>query len=275
MRCRECGTEGTGNYCAQCGAPLEEAGSRCGECGADVDPGDRYCTECGAAVDGGGSKPWTAYLPWILSGLALVSFAVAITLFVQTQTSPRGEGTITGNLPGEEAPAAGGQGGAAGPGASGSASGPGPGSGGMPSAGELADMDPREAGDRLFDRTMRLRASGDTGRARFFARMGRRAYGRMAASELDADARFHIGLLALVQGDTAAARSRAESILEEDADHLLGLILAARSAASPDRASAYRSRFLEAAASADLDERPAYRAHRRLIESARTEFGEG
>lgn len=265
MRCRECGTEGTGSYCAQCGAPLEDPGRRCGDCGAEVEPGDRYCTACGAALAGGGDKPWTAYLPWVLSALALIAFAVAITLFVQGQASPReAGGTMTGSLPGEDAPAS--AGGAASAGAPGSEE-------GMPTAGELRDMPPREAADRLFDRTMRVRAAGDTSRARFFARMGRRAYGRVPDGEMDADARFHVGLLALVEGDTAAARSRARGVLSDEPDHLLGLILAYRSAGSAAERETYSDRFLEAAASADLSSRSSYEAHRTLIENARSELG--
>lgn len=263
MRCRECGTEGSGNYCAQCGAPLDAAERRCGACGAEVSVDARYCTECGESLSGGGDKPWTAYLPWALSALALVVFAVAITLFVQTQTSPReAGGTMTGSLPGDDAAAS-----AGGP------QGEATGGGAMPSAGDLADMSPREAADRLYDRTMRVRASGDTGRARFFARMGRRAYARVPDSRMDADARFHVGLLALVQGDTAAARSLAEAILEERPDHLLGLILGLRSASGEEGRRRYRERFREAAASADLSARPEYEAHRSLIENLREELG--
>lgn len=271
MRCRECGAEGTGNYCAQCGAPLQAAERRCGECGAGVDADARYCTECGEALSGGGSKPWTAYLPWALSALALVAFAVAITLFIQTQTSPRQAGSPpTGSLPGEDAAASGGSGGMAGGGARGE--GAAGSNGSMPSAGELANMPPRQAADRLFDRAMRVRAGGDTSRARFFARMGRQAYERVPASEMDADARFHVGLLALMQGDTAAALSRARAILEEDSGHLLGLILGFRSSAGEEARREYRQRFLDAASSADLSGRPSYEAHRTLIEDLRTEL---
>jgi len=272
MRCRECGSEGSGNYCAQCGAPLEAAKRRCRECGAEVDADARYCTECGEPLAGGGDKPWTAYLPWALSALALVAFAVAITMFIQTQTSPRQAGSPpTGSLPGEDAAAA--SGGAGGGMTDGGMSGGGAASGGsMPSAGELANMAPREAADRLFDRAMRVRASGDTSRARFFARMGMKAYARVPDSEMDADARFHIGLLALVQGDTATARSRAQAILERDDDDLLGLILAMRSASDGPGRDEYRQRFLDAASSADLGSRPAYEAHRTLIENLQQEL---
>ncbi len=271
MRCRECGTEGTGNYCAQCGAPLQAAEERrCAECGADVDADARYCTECGEPVSGGGSKPWTAYLPWALSALALVAFAVAITLFIQTQTSPRQAGRpATGSLPGDDAAAPAGE---TGGGMGGGATGGGASGGSMPSAGELADMPPRQAADRLFDRAMRLRASGDTSRAAFFARMGRKAYARVPASQMDADARFHVGMLALAEGDTAGARSRAEEILSADSDHLLGLILAFRSSREEEARRGYRKRFLAAASSADLSSRSAYEAHRTLIENLQEEL---
>lgn len=272
MRCRECGSEGSGNYCAQCGAPLQAAEERrCGECGAEVDADARYCTECGEPVaGGGGDKPWTAYLPWALSALALVAFAVAITLFLQTQTSPRQAGSPpTGSLPGEDAAASAG---GAGGGTGGGSMGGGASGGSMPSAGELANMPPRQAADRLFDRAMRVRASGDTSRAAFFARMGRKAYARVPASEMDPDARFHVGMLALVQGDMAGARSRAEEILSGDSDHLLGLILALRSAGDGAQREEYRQRFLEAAGSADLSGRPAYEAHRTLIENLQEEL---
>lgn len=270
MRCSECGTEGSGNYCAQCGAPLGGDERRCDECGAEVPAGARYCTECGEALSGGADKPWTAYLPWALSALALVVFAVAITMFVQSQASPReAGGTMTGSLPGEDAAAAQGggmaQGGAPQGGATGGAA--------MPSAGDLADMSPREAADRLYDRAMRVRARGDTARARFFARMGQRAYARVPDSEMDTDARFHVGLLALLQGDTAAAQSQAEAILEGRPEHLLGLILGLRSSSSEEGRRRYRERFREAAASADLASRPEYEAHRSLIENLREELG--
>lgn len=270
MRCRECGSEGTGNYCAQCGAPLRSAEERrCAECGAGVDADDRYCTECGEPLPGGGSKPWAAYLPWALSALALVAFAVAIALFIQTQTSPRQAGSPpTGSLPGEDAAAPAGGAGTGG----GGMSGDGASRGSMPSAGDLANMSPREAADRLFDRAMRVRSGGDTSRAAFFAKMGRQAYGRIPASQMDADARFHAGMLALVQGDTAAAGTRAEEILSADPDHLLGLVLAIRSAAGAQAREDYRERFLAAASSADLSGRPSYEAHRTLIESLQEEL---
>lgn len=212
----------------------------------------------------------TARLPWILSGLALVAFAVSIAFLVRGQASPR-----TGDDPPTGSVITGGGGRMEGADPSGSAEAP---SGGeMPDASELAQMAPREAADRLFNRVMRLRSAGDTaGRAPFFARMGVRAYRRVPAEEAGADLRFHVGLLQLVQGNAEAAGAEADSILGEEPGHLLGLYLAARAAeaAGNDRsARTWWDSLRSAASRADLDGRPEYRSHRALLEESVSEAG--
>lgn len=257
-RCRECGAEGEGSFCSQCGAPLEGRGRSCESCGAELDPGDRYCSGCGAAVGERVRKPLVAYLPWILSGLALILFAVAIALFLQSEASPRAEGMPpTGSVI---------QGGSGGDGSAGGPAGTGS-DAEMPSAAEIANMDPRVAAGRLFERTMREQEAGDPERARFFAGMAREAYDRLPRGEWDPDAHFHVGLLALVQEDSAAARARADRILSLSSDHLLGHLLAARAASTSSRRAAHLERFRRAADTADLGSRPEYEAHRALIES--------
>lgn len=288
MECRECGEEGTGNYCARCGAPLgagEE--ERCAGCGADL-PGDaHFCPDCGEPVRERPEKEPADYLPWALSGLALVAFALGVTLLVQEQASPRRPGAPpTGGViesgtpgdadrPGGVAPGEGTRDGAGPmPGGAGASPGAGgtEGGGAMPSAEELAEMPPREAADRLFDRTMRLRAAGDPeGRAPFFARMGVRAYRRVPPSEVDADLRFHFGLLELVRGRPDAAAAVADTILSGEPAHLLGLLLAARAAgAQGDDGAArrWRDSLRAAAGRTSLDARPEYRAHDALLEEA-------
>lgn len=278
MKCPRCGEEGEGRYCARCGTRLAEEGRMtCPSCGTPASSEALYCTECGEPLRERPEKGARQYLPWALSGLALVAFAVAIAFWVQSQSSPRapgapptggvisgGSGMMAGENPEERGgPMGGGPGGATQEGAAG---------GGMPSAQELAQMPPREAADRLYNRAMSLREQGDPeGRAAFFARMGVRAYQRVPAAERDADMRFHLGLLHLVREDVAAAAAQADSILSADADHLLGLMLAARAAeAGGDTGAAerWRDSLAAAARAADLDGRPAYRAHRDLIEEA-------
>lgn len=255
--CPRCGSEALGNFCAQCGAPLRaEAGSprHCTSCGTQLSPGALYCQECGEAVGAPPGKPRSAALPWILSGTALVAFCVVIAFLVVGGSGPRtGDAPLTGGIVrGEDVGASGGAG-----------------SDAMPSAAELAQMPPREAADRLFDRAMREHEGGDFERARFFARMGLQAYGQLPPGEVDADARFHIGLLQLLQGDRAGARETAATILDEEPDHLLGLLLAARTAGlEGDSATArsYRDRLRSAIAAGGIPDRPEYEAHRSLIE---------
>ena len=256
-RCEGCGHEGEGRFCAHCGRPMPgvEGGARfCSACGAEVESGALYCADCGAPLGGRPRKPIAQRLPWILSGLALVAFAVAISLMIGESTGERAEGMPpTGAVipsPGQ-----------AGAGAA----------GGMdPSGVDLSSMSPREAADRLFDRAMRTEAQGDTARARFFARMGVQAYDAMPESELDSDARFHIGLLQLMQGETAAAGRSAQAILTRAPRHLLGLILAARVADVEGdveaRAEARRS-FLAALEDERATRRPEYEQHAGLIDA--------
>lgn len=198
-------------------------------------------------------KSLGARLPWVLSALALVAFSVVIALLVQGNSSARtGDMLPTGNLPG--------MGGA--PGAEASEA-------GMPSMEELVAMGPRAAADRLFERAMREHETNPAGAARF-VQMGLRAYAGVPAEEMDADGRFHLGLLQLLSGDPAAARATGERILSGDPDHLLGLILLARvddfegdGVAAAGRREALR-RIIEEAGG--IPGRQEYQAHRALIE---------
>lgn len=269
MKCPRCGEEGEGRFCARCGTALApDAELPCPSCGTPAEPDALYCVECGEPLRERPGKGLKGYLPWILSGLALTAFAVAIAYFVQAETAPRrpGDPPTGGVISGGSGMMEGVDPGAAQEGDAGAAA------GGMPSAEELAGMPPREAADRLFNRAMSLREQGDPGgRAAFFAQMGVRAYQRVPPERVDADMRFHLGLLQIVQGDPAAASAQADTILAGEADHLLGLLLAARAAeAGGDSAAAdrWRDSLATAAREADLDGRPAYRAHRNLIEEA-------
>ena len=253
--CRSCGAEGAGRYCSRCGTAYSTAAA-CPHCGGQVKRDAIYCSACGERVGPTARKPAAAYLPWVLSGLALLAFALAISFFVQDQSAPRQPGeTITGGLPdATAAPAA-----AGGPAA------------GMPSAEELARMSPREAADRLYDRAMREAESGDPGRAEFFAEMGVDAYARVPANEVDGDLRFHVGLLHLVAGDVAAARSGAEAFLDEDPRDLFGLMLLARAAQTEkDEAETERAmaRLREAVADGESPRDPRYEPHADLIEAS-------
>ena len=267
--CSACGASGDGNFCARCGKPLTDPAARaatCPACGTGLEPDALYCSECGAPVAAPPPKPMRDRLPWILSGLALVAFAVAISLMLGDSVGERAEGMPpTGAVipsPGQE----GGMGGGAGPGA-GAAD---------PSRIDLSSMSGREAADRLFDRAMRTEAAGDSAQGRFFADMGLQAYGGLPPGDIDADARFHIGLLRLMTGDPAGARASADAILAGNPDHLLAWILrinVAEALADEAELAEARERFRSALASERAAGRPEYAQHAGLIDEQARRVG--
>lgn len=184
--------------------------------------------------------------------MALIAFSLAIALLVQHRSGVRAAG---GSLTGGPIGTAG--------------SGEGAPGGGMPTAGELADMSPREAADRLFDRAMREGEEGDPERSQFFAEMALTAYGRVGMGDLDTDAFFHIGLLHLAMGDPGAARGIGEALLSTDSEQLYGLVIEARAADAEGRtedAAATRERLRAAIEGGVSLDDPAYAPHRSLIE---------
>jgi predicted nucleic acid-binding Zn ribbon protein len=270
MRCPSCGTEGNGNFCSGCGTRMSADGG-CPHCGSPLSEDALFCGECGKPVASRQRKSARAYVPWILSGLALVAFSVAIALFVQSASTPRaGDMPLTGGISSAEPPSAAG-------GASPETAGGGSAGAAMPSGAELANMTPRQAADRLFDRAMTERESGDPERGLFFAQMAIQAYGQMPPAELDADAHLHLGLLQLALGNAEGARAAATTILGPNPNQLFGLLLQVRVAeegGDPAAIEAARDRFREAVAAGETPGLPAYEPHRGLLENFVAELGE-
>jgi hypothetical protein len=233
------------------------ASGRCSKCGAGLDADALFCGSCGEPTGHRPPKGKGAYLPWVLSAFALVAFAIAITMFIQGQTSQRvGDMPITGALPEAERmePSGAPMGGA------------GAGPGGV----DLNSMTPRQAADRLFDRVMRTSEAGSTAEAQQFAAMAVQAYGMLPPAEVDADARFHLGLLHMVLDDPDAADREADLILAVEPDHLLALALKARVAQRREdaaaRAEAY-GRFLDALPAGLASGKIEYQMHDAMLES--------
>lgn len=87
---------------------------------------------------------------------------------------------------------------------------------------------PREQADRLFNRIMTERESGDTAKARFFLPMGIMAY--QQAGDLEPDGLYHLAILQSSAGKSADAVATAQRILAALPDHLLALGAAAEAA---------------------------------------------
>lgn len=243
--CSGCGTPGGGDFCTRCGKPMHAVG-QCGSCGSACETGALYCSECGSPLGRPPVKSLRARLPWILSGLALVAFAVAISLMIREGTGERAPGMPpTGSIIEGSQPATG------------------------PRAIDLSSMSAQQAADRLFDRTMREESAGDTARALTFANMAVQAYSMVPAAELDADAYFHLGLLELMRGQPDAAALHAEAILAAAPDHLLGWVLKERVAERRGDAAGARqarNRFLGALESQRAMNLEEYAQHRGIID---------
>src|SRR5216117_736819 len=209
--CPSCGSPATGRYCANCGAPL--AGAACASCAAELSPGAKFCHRCGAAVRSSAStrESRTNALPWIVAALAFLAlFAMAAgrgfnasrgstidgsqNALPQVGLDDRG-GAAEDQAPGIRAP-------------------------------DISSLSPQERADRLYNRVMLLATQGKIDSVQFFAPMALTAYQML--SPLNADQRYDMGRIGEVAGALLLAKAQADTILRENPNHLLGLILEAR-----------------------------------------------
>jgi mono/diheme cytochrome c family protein len=136
---------------------------------------------------------------------------------------------------------------------------------------DLSTMTPRTAADRLFNRVMTAGERGDSDEVARFAPMAVQAYRRVA--NLDADARYHLGLLYLQLNDLAATRGQIEKLRQQKPRHLLAFVLAheaAKRADEPAAAMQVRTEFAAAYKAEIARLRPEYEAHRVSIEQLRS-----
>ncbi len=90
---------------------------------------------------------------------------------------------------------------------------------------DISQMSPEERANRLFNRVMILAEAGKNDSVRFFLPMALGAYSQLPT--LDADARYHVGLLQLAGGDPSAALAQADTIQRAIPTHLFIYVLRA------------------------------------------------
>ena len=120
---------------------------------------------------------------------------------------------------------------------------------------DISSLSPQERADRLYNRVMLLASQGKIDSVQFFAPMALTAYQML--SPLNADQRYDMGRIGEVAGALPLAKAQADTILGENPNHLLGLILEARLATLAGDTTALRSyeRRLIAAQKAELARR--------------------
>jgi hypothetical protein len=267
--CPSCSTPGSGRFCANCGASLETI--KCAGCDASLSPGARFCHRCGQPVGAGvrtappvnsplptgaaAPAPGSS-LPWIVAAISLVCL-----LAFFAGNFYRSSRSSTLDAPQNALPQAGlddrGQADA----------------GGQPvRAPDISQLSPQERADRLFNRVMTLDSEGKSDSVQFFAPMALESYRLL--SPLNADQRYDMGRIAEVAGAIPLAGAQADTILQENPTHLLGLILAARIAnleKQPAKKAAFTKRLLAAVPSELEKQLPEYVRHQNDISSAVTE----
>lgn len=213
----------------------------CHACGAQLSPTARFCHKCGAAVGQVQATGWRTGLPWAVAGAAVGALVVVLVM--------RGSGE---------------------PGAGSSASGPAP-SSQLP-APDISQMSPEERANRLFNRIMIYAEAGKTDSVRIFLPMALGAYSQLGA--LDADDRYHLGLLQLAGGNPAAALAQADTIARAIPTHLFIYVLRAHAYQQQGNRQGERrayADFLKNEPAETARNRPEYADHRDALTSFKAE----
>ena len=134
---------------------------------------------------------------------------------------------------------------------------------------DISSLTPLERAERLYERIMGAAQRGRADTVRFFLPMAVQAYEALAPMTIDQ--RYDLGRLGEEAGDADIARAQADTILRQQPQHLLGLVLAYRAARlRGDRAAADRA-LAQLARVADQERRrglPEYLLRESDIDSA-------
>src|SRR5207248_3783940 len=202
----------------------------CHACGASLATTAKFWHKCGAQVGAAQAAGWRVGLPWGVAGAALGALVTVLALRV----GGSGErGAVPSDSPSGTAPRS-----------------------PLP---DISQMSPEERATRLYNRVMSLHSQGKADSAEFFLPMALQAYTMLPA--LDVDARYHVGVLDLTGGNTAAALAQADTIRRAVPTHLFGFMLRARALElthdTPGALRAYRA-FLQNETAERARRRPEY-----------------
>jgi hypothetical protein len=210
----------------------------CHACGAHLSAPAKFCHKCGAAVAAPQATGWKVGLPWALAGAALGALITVVIMRVGSRPPAATTAALGARLP----------------------------------APDISQMSPAERANRLFNRVMILAEAGKSDSVRFFLPMALGAYNQLPA--LDADARYHIGLLQLAGGDTEAALAQADTIQRATPTHLFIYVLRAHAhqqRGSPQQERRAYADFLRNEPAEMAQNRPEYADHRDALSSFKTE----
>ena len=133
-------------------------------------------------------------------------------------------------------------------------------------------MSPEERANRLFNRVMILAEAGKQDSVLFFLPMALGAYAQLP--ELDADARYHVGMLELAGGDPAAALAQADTIQRANPTHLFIYVLRAHAYQQQGNTQQERrayADFLRNEPAETAKKRPEYADHTDALQSFKME----
>jgi hypothetical protein len=199
--CPNCGSPAMGKFCSDCGTTLGV--SACAACSAELIDGARFCHRCG--LPAGATAPATERkttsamsLPWIVAAISLLAFIALIAGQRFGANRPDAATEAGTTLPSDMARR----------------------------APDISQMTPAERAIRLHTRIMTLRQAGKQDSVMMFAPMAIAAFEMLG--NLDADSRYDLGMIGEASENGPLAKAQADTILQQNPDHLLGLILAAR-----------------------------------------------
>ena len=209
----------------------------CHVCGAQLATTAKFCHKCGASVSTAQTGGWRVGVPWAVAGAAL---GALVAVVLMRGTGRKESDAVAGPI-GIRAP-------------------------------DISQLSPEERANRLFNRVMMLAEAGKQDSVEFFMPMALGAYSQLPA--LDADARYHVGLLLLAGGNVPGALAQADTIQRAVPTHLFIYVLRAHAYQAqrntPQEQRAYADFLRHEQAELAL-KRPEYEDHREALANFHSE----